>query len=71
MRFTVLSTKRIMSPDLARAGKFDMWVTYRDEAGTIDTVTLPAETFSDQTLALAVRQHEEKKAQLIGRTLET
>jgi hypothetical protein len=71
VKFTVLSAKRIMSPDLARAGRFDMWVTYRDDAGTVDTVTVPAEGFNDQALTLAVRQHEEKKGQLIGKVLET
>ena len=71
MKFTVLRTQRIKSPDLARAGKDDLWVIYTDEAGRIDTVTVPAETFSDQTLTLAVRQHEELKTRLVGRTLET
>ena len=71
MKFTVLSTRRIKSPDLARAGRDDMWVIYRTETDTVDSVTVPAETFNTDTLTLAVRQHEEKKAQIVGRVLET
>jgi hypothetical protein len=71
VKFTVVRSQRIKSPDLARAGKDDLWVIYRDEAGNIDTVTVPAESFSDQALALAVRQHEELKTRLQGRTFET
>jgi hypothetical protein len=71
MKFTVLSTRRIKSPDLARAGKDDQWVIYRTETDQVDSVTVPAETFNADTLTLAVRQHEEKKAQIVGRTLET
>jgi len=71
MKFTVLSTKRVKSPDLARAGKDDIWVIYRTDTDRVDSVTLPAETFSEQTLALAVRQHEEKTAQIVGKVLET
>jgi len=48
-----------------------MWVIYRTETDTVDSVTVPAETFNTDTLTLAVRQHEEKKAQIVGRVLET
>jgi hypothetical protein len=71
VKFTVVRSQRIKSPDLARAGKDDMWVLYRDEAGAIDSVTVPLEGFNEQALVLAVRQHEETKGRLQGRTLET
>jgi hypothetical protein len=71
MKFTVLSSRRIKSPDLARAGKDDIWVIYRTETDQVDSVTLAAETFGPDTLVLAVRQHEELKARVVGHTLET
>jgi hypothetical protein len=70
MKFTVLSSKHVKSPDLARAGRDDIWVIYRTDTDTVDSVTLPAETYTEQTLVLAVRQHEDKKGQLIGKVLE-
>jgi hypothetical protein len=71
VKFTVLSTRRIKSPDLARAGKDDMWVIYRTETDAVDSVTVPAESFGPNDLVLAVRQHEELKARVVGHTLET
>ncbi len=70
MKFTVVRAQTIKSPDLARAGKEDMWVIYSREDGSIDSVTLPTETFSDRTLAAAVRIHEDALGALRGKTLE-
>jgi hypothetical protein len=71
VKFTVISTRRIKSPDLARAGKDDMWVIYRTETDTIDSVNVPVEGFGTDALVQAVRQHEELKARVVGHTLET
>jgi hypothetical protein len=71
MKFTIISTRNVKSPNLARAGKDDVLVIYRTETLTVDSVIVPAETYSKETVALAVRQNEEKKAQIVGHTLET
>ena len=66
---TIKDTRRLMSRDPARAGKFDRVIIYQREDKTGDMVILPDEACDDKAITAAIIAHEKTAKGLVGKTL--
>jgi len=68
-KVTVISTIESPSNNPARTGKNDYYITYQIDPLHRYTLVLPAETFTEAILDLAVRQDYKKRQPFINREI--
>jgi hypothetical protein len=66
----ILDKRDFPSSDPKRIGKFDTVVTYQIDAFHTYLVTIPKETFNDQTLAEAIKKDIEERNKWVGKELK-
>lgn len=60
----------IPSPDPARLGKKDTWVTYTVDGTRTYSIIIPAELATEAEIEAAIRKAETERQKLIGKTFE-
>ena len=69
-KFTVIDVRDLPSADTARMGKWDKIVVYEIDPEHRYSVSVPAETFTEDTLRAAVKADMEDRTKWVGKTLQ-
>jgi len=76
VRYKIVDLTKIPSADPARAGKFDMLLTYQDPAGRVRVITFPYEEFEakpeeeqEKVIMKYIRIEEEERKRFVGREI--
>lgn len=66
---TIIDVRKVPVLDPARLGKFDVLVLYQTSPGDNNTVFIPEEGFTEQSLIAKIRDEERKRTELRGKKL--
>jgi len=74
--YKILDLSKVPSAEAGRAGKYDLIVTYQDEAGRVRIVTIPYEEFAERSpeeqeavLRKYIGMQEEERLRFIGKEI--
>jgi len=74
--FKIVDISKVPSAEAGRAGKYDLIVTYQDNAGRVRIVTIPYEEFGGKSpeeqeavLRKYIKMQEEERLRFVGKEL--
>ena len=67
---TIIDVKRMPSLQPLRFGKVDIYVQYKDGAGKVYTVTVPAEAATDDAIKAAIKSDVEGRTAWVGKQIQ-
>jgi hypothetical protein len=66
---TIVDHRRILSPDPARAGKWDILIRYEIGPGVQDNVLIPEEQFNEAAVKAAVEKRLQERGAWVNRKM--